>query len=161
MRKAFSILELLIAIALAGAMAIFTFNVIDINTITKDATKAELQSDLNLITSAVLQCKELSSMMPIENNGSIANDTNLSDLDCNTSTTYSLDGGRGYFMPTTLTGFTIYQATQNGDEFYISTTAEKDSKYDEILQELNTTYSTQQYVLTYTTTANLKFYISR
>ena len=162
MRKAFSIIELFFAIALAGAMAIFTATFFDITAIFKETTKSKFQSDLNLITTAVLQCKELSTIMPIESNGSLANDSNLSDLECNTSTPYALDGGRGYFIPPAPTGFTKYKATQNADEFYIATTAGINTNADDVLKDLNTTYSAQQYVLTHdATTAYLNFYISR
>jgi len=164
MRKAFSLIELLITVALAGAMAIFTFSsYIDTTTISKDHIKTQLQPHFNMLTASILQCKELSNAMPIDSNGSIlASDTLITSLDCNTSTPYSLDGGKGYFMPVTINGFTDYKATENATEFYISTTADIDSTNDEALQDLNSTYSTQQYVLTYdATTAYLKFYISR
>ncbi len=162
MRKAFSLIELLITIALAGAMAIFSFSYIDSTTLSKDTITTQLQSHLNLITSAIFQCKELSNSMPIQSDGSLANNTLLNTLDCNTSTPYQLDGGKGTFIPPPLNNFTDYRATQNGSEFYISTTTTINSRNDDVLKDLNSTYSAQQYVLTYdTSTAYLNFYISR
>lgn len=163
MRKAFSLIELLITVALAGAMAIFISSFIDIDTLTKDNVKTQLQSHLNIISSSILQCKELSNAMPIDSNGSIlANNTPLNSLECNTTTPYSLDGGKGSFIPPSLSGFTSYTATESGDEFYISTTTPITSRNYDVLKDLNTTYSSQQYVLTDdTTTATLNFYLSR
>ncbi len=162
MRKAFSLIELLITIALAGAMAIFSFSYIDSTTLSKDTIKTQLQSHLNLITSAIFQCKELSNSMPVQSNGSLANNTLLNTLECNTSTPYRLDGGKGTFIPPPLNNFTEYRATHNGSEFYISTTTTINSRNDDVLKDLNSTYSPQQYVLTYdTSTASLNFYISR
>lgn len=100
--------------------------------------------------------------MPIQSNGSLANNTLLNTLDCNTSTPYPLDGGKGTFIPPPLNNFTDYTATQNGSEFYITTTTAINSRNDDVLKDLNSTYSAQQYVLTYdTSTAYLNFYISR
>ncbi len=162
MRKAFSLIELLLTVALAGAMAIFSFSYIDSATLSKESIKTELQSHLNLISSAIFQCKELSNSMPIQSNGSLANNTLLNTLDCNTSTPYPLDGGKGTFIPPPLNNFTDYTATQNGSEFYITTTTAINSRNDDVLKDLNSTYSAQQYVLTYdTSTAYLNFYISR
>lgn len=162
MRKAFSLIELLITVALAGAMAIFTVSYYNTTQISKDNIKTQLQSHFNLLSAAILQCKELSDSMPIDTNGTLADNTLLSNLECNTSTPYSLDGGKGYFMPVTIDGFTPYKATQNGSEFYIRTTAEINSRNDEVLQDLNTSYSPNQYQLTYdASTAYLNFYISR
>ena len=162
MRKAFSMIELLIAITLAGVMAIFAFGYMNIDTITKENIKTEFQSQLNLITATILQCKELSGAMPIDANGSLANNSILSSMECNTSTPYVLDGGHGGFIPTSMTGFSDYKATKSGTEFYISTSVDINSLNDEVLQELNSTYSINQYKLIYdTTTAYLNFYLSR
>ncbi len=162
MRKAFSLIELLITVALAGAMAIFTVSYYNTTQISKDNIKTQLQSHFNLLAAAILQCKELSNSMPIDTNGTLASNTLLTNLECNTSTPYALDGGKGYFMPVTIDGFTDYKATQNGSEFYIRTTTDIDSRNDEVLQDLNGSYSSNQYVLTYdATTAYLNFYISR
>ena len=162
MRRAFSLLELLIVIALLGVMAIFSSNYIDITSISKSNIKTEFKSHFNIISSAILYCKELSNVMPIQNGGSPANATLLTVLECNTSTPYLLDGGKGSFIPPPVTGATAYTATQTGSEFYFSTTAVLDSRNDEVLQELESDYSTNQFELTHdATTAYLKFYLSR
>jgi len=162
MRKAFSLIELLITVALAGAMAIFISSFIDIDTLSKDNIKTQLQSHLNIISSSILQCKELSNVMPIDSDGSLANNTLLNSLECNTTTPYPLDGGKGSFIPPALSDFTSYTATEIGSEFYISTTTPITSRNYDVLKDLNTTYSSQQYVLTDdTTTATLNFYLSR
>lgn len=162
MRKAFSLIELFITIALAGVMAVFITSFIDLDTLNKDTLKTQFNSHLNLISSAILQCKEFSNIMPIQNDGSLASDTLLNTLECNTTTPYNLDGGHGAFIPQALMDFTDYLATQTNDEFYISTTTPLDSRNYEVLVDLNTTYSTQQYVLTDdNATATIKFYLSR
>jgi len=162
MRKAFSLIELLIVITLSGVMAILAFNYLNMETISKENIKLELQSHFNIITATILQCKEYSNIMPIQSNGSEASDTLLNTLDCNTSTPYSLDGGKGSFIPPPLNNFTAYTATQNASEFYFSTTTGINSYNDEVLQELQNSYSTSQYELTSNaTTTTLKFYLSR
>ena len=139
MRKAFSLLELLLVIALSGVMAFFTYNFTDAVSLSKDSIKAELQSHLNLISASIFQCKELSNSMPVDVNGSLASNSPLSGLECNTSTPYQLDGGKGTFIPLPVTGFTAYTATQNGSEFYITTTTAINSRNDDALKDLNTT----------------------
>ncbi|MCW8894801.1 MAG: prepilin-type N-terminal cleavage/methylation domain-containing protein [Sulfurimonas sp.] len=162
MRQAFSLLELLLAIALAGVMAYTASFYLDIDSISKQNVKTQLQSHFNIITSVILQCKEHSNVFPIQSNGSLASGTLLSTLECNTTTPYQLDGGKGSFIPPALDNFTAYTATQNGSEFYFSTTTAINSVNDEVLLELNTTYSPNQYELTHdATTAFLNFYLSR
>jgi hypothetical protein len=162
LRKAFSLIEIFIAIALSGVMAFTAFFYLDTDTISKDNIKTQLQSHFNIITSVILQCKEYSNIFPIQSDGSLASSTLLNTLECNTTTPYLLDGGKGSFIPPALDNFTQYTATQTGTEFYFSTTTAINSVNDEILLELNTTYSPNQYELTYdATTAFLTFYLSR
>ncbi len=162
MRKAFSLLELFVAITLAGVMALFAFNYLNTKTLSKENIKLELQSHFNIITATILQCKEYSNIMPIQSDGSEASNTLLNTLDCNTTTPYSLDGGKGSFIPPPLNNFTAYTATQNISEFYFSTTTTINSYNDEVLQELLSRYSINQYELTSdATTTTLKFYLSR
>ncbi|MEA3371688.1 MAG: prepilin-type N-terminal cleavage/methylation domain-containing protein, partial [Campylobacterota bacterium] len=162
MRKAFSLIELLIVITLAGVTAILAFNYLNMESISKNNIKLELQSHFNIITATILQCKEYSNIMPIQSGGSEASDTLLSTLECNTTTPYQLDGGKGAFIPPPLNDFTAYTATQNASEFYFSTRTSINSYSDEVLQELQTNYSTNQYELTSdATTTTLKFYLSR
>ena len=162
MRKAFSLLELFIAIAFTGAITYVTMSLINTKSLSKESIKLELKSHLNLITATILQCKEYSGIMPVQIGGSLASNTLLNSLECNTSTTYPLDGGKSSFIPTPLNLFTPYTATQLGSEFYFSTTAQINSYQHEALEELNTTYSPNQYELTDDgTTATLNFYLSR
>ena len=162
MRRAFSLLELLIVIALSGVMAILAFNYRDMTAISQENIKLELQSHFNIITATILQCKEYSGIMPIQSNGSEASATLLNSLDCNTTTPYSLDGGKGSFIPLPLNNFTAYTATQNASEFYFSTTTNINSYNDTVLQELQANYSVKQYELvSNATTTTLKFYLSR
>jgi prepilin-type N-terminal cleavage/methylation domain-containing protein len=162
MRKAFSLIELLITVALAGAMAIFTVSFINTESISKENIKTELLSHFAILSATILQCKELSNAMPVQAGGALASSTLLNTMECNTTTPYLLDGGKGNFIPVPLTGFTAYTATQNGSEFYFSTTTEVNSTNDEVLQSIQSSFSTNQYSLTHdTTTAYLKFYLSR
>lgn len=162
MRQAFSLLEIFMAIVLAGMMAYTASFYLDTKSITKQNIQTQLQSHFNIITSVILQCKEYSNVFPLQSDGSLANNTLLSSLECNTSTPYALDGGKGSFIPPALENFTPYRATQNGSEFYFSTTTALGSTNHDVLQELNDTYSPNQYVLTSdATTAYVKFYLSR
>lgn len=162
MRQAFTLFELMISIVLAGAMVIFAVSFLDTSTLSKENIKSQLQSHFSLISAASFQCKELSGAMPVENNTTLANGTLVSSLECNTSTPYQLDGGKGIFIPPAISGFTDYNATQNGTEFYFSTSTTINSTNDNALKDLNSSYSTNQYVLSYdATTATLKFYLSR
>ncbi len=162
MRQAFSLLELLLAIALGGVMAIYASLYLNTTTISRENIKLELQSHFNIITTTILQCKDLSNSMPIQDDGSLADNTLLNLLECDTSTPFPLDGGKSGFIPKPLLNFTAYTASENGSEFYFSTSTEIDSINDEALQELESGYSTNQYELTYdATTAYLKFYLSR
>lgn len=143
-------------------MAVLSFNYLNISTLSKENIKTKLQSQINLITATVFQCKEYSNSFPIQNGGLLANDSLLNSLECNTSTPYALDGGKNSFIPIPIAGFTSYTATQKGNEFYFSTSAELNSNNDEALKELNSTYSANQYELIYVeTNATLNFYISR
>jgi prepilin-type N-terminal cleavage/methylation domain-containing protein len=108
MKNAFSMIELLIAITLMGVMATLAFNYINIETISKENIKTEFQAQLNLITATILQCKELSNAMPIDANGSLANNSILSSMDCNTTTPYALNGGHSGFIPATMRDFSAF-----------------------------------------------------
>ena len=150
------------SVALLGATTIYTVSLINTEYVSIENIKLELKSHINIITATVLQCKEYSGIMPVQSDGSLASDTLLDSLECNTTTPYPLDGGKGSFIPSALSQFTPYKATQNGDEFYFSTSTKVDSYQYEVLQELNSTYSTQQYELDVNSTdASLKFYLSR
>jgi prepilin-type N-terminal cleavage/methylation domain-containing protein len=161
MKKAFSLIELLLTIALSGVMVILSFNYLNTSTLSKQNTKTQFQSHLNIITATIFQCKELSDAMPIQSGGSLASDTFLDTLECNTSSPYSLDGEKGAFIPEPLTGFTNYTAKQIGNIFYFTTTTPLVSNNYEVLRELQSAYSTKQYELIDDgTTATLNFYLS-
>ncbi|WP_245535152.1 hypothetical protein [Sulfuricurvum kujiense] len=118
---------------------------------------------MNLIESMVFQCKSLSEQFPKELNASVdASNTLLTELECNTSTPYSLDGGRNGFVPVSPSGFNPYTATESGSAFYIMTSAENNSTQDKALKELILNYTSQQATLEHNlTSARFKFYLSR
>jgi len=161
-KKAFSLIELLVAITLLGVMAILSFSYLNVTTLSKQNIKTEFQSHLNIITATILQCKDLSNTMPTQAGEVLASGTLLNTLTCNTSPTYQLDGGHGSFIPPPLLNFTAYKATQVGEIFYFTTTTPLASANYEVLQELQNSYSVNQYSLTDNgTTATLNFYLSR
>lgn len=141
-------------------MVTLSFNYLDVSTLSKQDTKTQLQSHFNIISAIVLQCKELSNVMPIQNGGSLASDTLLNTLECNTSTPYEINGGRGAFIPKALNSFTEYKATQIGSQFYFSTSTTMNSSNDEVLQDLQSNYSANQFIYD-APTASMKFYLSR
>jgi len=161
LKKAFSIIELIVAIILLGIMATLSINYYNTSTISKQSIKSQLQSHLEIITATVLQCKELSGIMPLQDDGSLADDTDLNTLECNTTTTYKIDGQRGGFIPKPLKDFTTYKATQTDNEFYFKTTTPLGSYNDDVLVELNSTYSSSQYELSDDgNDRTMKFYLS-
>ena len=143
-------------------MASLSINYYNTSTISKNNIKAELRSHFQIITSTILQCKELSGVMPLQVGGDEASDTLLNTLECNTTPTYKLDGGRNSFIPPALQGFSEYKATQSGSEFYFSTSANLNSFNEDVLRDMESSYSTNQYNLTQDATSiYLKFYLSR
>jgi prepilin-type N-terminal cleavage/methylation domain-containing protein len=162
LKKAFSLIELLVAVTLIGVMAILSFSYLNVATLSKQNIKTEFQSHLNIITATILQCKDLSNSMPTQALEVPANNTFLNTLVCNTTPTYSLDGSHGAFIPKPMLNFTAYKATQIGNIFYFTTTTPLNSSNYEVLQDLQNIYSANQYELTNDgTTATLNFYLSR
>ena len=162
MKRAFSLIELLLTIALSGVMVALLVNYINISTLSKQNIKTELQSHLNIISATILQCKDLSNTLPTQAGEIAANATLLSTLICNTSPSYALDGGHGSFIPPPLNNFTPYSATQSGAIFYFTTTTPLNSANYEVLQELQADYPLNQFELTNDgTTATFNFYLSR
>ncbi len=147
MKHAFSLLELLLAIAFSGVMAWLLLNYTDFTTINKQNIKSTLQTHIQTISEAILQCKTLSSQYPLQTDGSLAGDTAVAQLECNTTTPYPLDGGEGVFIPPAQNGFDTYSATQSGSAFYFSTAAALGSMQEEVLRDLNGSYSQNQYIL--------------
>lgn len=162
-RKAFTLVELAITIFLAALLGSMGYFYLNTSTIKRTQYKTAVQSQINLIESMVFQCKSLSEQFPKElNTTTNASNTLLTDLECNTSTPYSFDGGKNGFVPLPPTGFTPYRATESGSQFYILTTADKNSIQDEALQKLILNYTSTQAVLEHnSTSATFKFYLSR
>lgn len=161
-KKAFTIVELAMAVFLAGVMGALGYYYINTSSLKRSQYKTTLQSQINLIESMVFQCKNLSEQMPNQVGGADALDTNLTNLECNTSTPYAFNGGRNGFVPVPPTGYTAYTATETGSTFYITTTADNNSTQDEAFKKLILNYTSQQADLNHSaTTATFKFYLSR
>lgn len=161
-KKAFTLVEVILTIILVGVISALGYFYLDINSLKRSQYKTAVQSQINLIESMVFQCKSLSEQMPNQVGGTNASDTNLTSLECNTSTPYAFDGGRNGFVPIPPTGFTAYTATEAGTVFYITTTAENNSTQDEALVSLVLNYTSTQASLDHNaTSATFKFYLSR
>lgn len=148
---------------LAGLMGALTYYYINLSTLNRSQYKSALQSHFNLIESMVFQCKSLSEQFPKELDTSTnASNTLLTELECNTSIPYSLNGGRNGFIPLPPTGFTPYKATESGSIFFIATSADNNSTQDDALKSLILNYTPQQASLEHNaTSAIFKFYLSR
>lgn len=162
-RSAFTQIEIAMTVFLAGLMGALTYYYINLSTLNKSQYKSTLQSHFNLIESMVFQCKSLSEQFPKELDTSVsASDTLLTELECNTSVPYSLNGGRNGFVPLPPTGFTPYKATETGSIFYVMTSADNNSTQDDALKSLILNYTAQQASLDHNATSALfKFYLSR
>lgn len=161
-KKAFTLIEIILTIFLVGVISALGFYYISSTNLKQAQYTTTLQSQFNLIESMVFQCKSLSEQMPNQVGGANAADTNLSALECNTSTPYTFDGGRNGFVPVPPTGFTSYTATESGSVFYIMTTADNNSTQDEALKSLVLNYTSVQATLDHNaTSASFKFYLSR
>ena len=162
-RSAFTQIEIAMTVFLAGLMGALTYYYINLSTLNRSQYKSALQSHFNLIESMVFQCKSLSEQFPKELNSSTnASDTLLTELECNTSTPYSLNGGKNGFIPLPPTGFAPYKATETGSVFYVMTSADNNSTQDDALKDLILNYTSQQASLDHNaTSAIFKFYLSR
>ncbi|MDP2077875.1 MAG: prepilin-type N-terminal cleavage/methylation domain-containing protein [Sulfuricurvum sp.] len=161
-KKAFTLIEVALTIFLVGVISTLGYFYLNTDNLKRSQYKTAIQSQINLIESMVFQCKSLSEQMPNQVGGADASDTNLTSLECNTSTPYAFDGGRNGFVPVPPTGFTAYTATETGTEFYIMTTAENNSTQDEALVSLALNYTSTQATLDHNaTSATFKFYLSR
>jgi Tfp pilus assembly protein PilE len=161
--KAFTLLELAITIFLAGLLGSLGYFYLNTSSLKKSHYTTALQSHINLVESMIFQCKSLSEQFPKELDTSTnASDTLLTELECNTSTPYSFNGGRNGFVPIPPTGFSPYKATESGNTFYIFTSAENNSTQHEALQKLIVNYNSQQATLeSNATSTTFKFYLSR
>jgi type II secretory pathway pseudopilin PulG len=161
-KNAFTIIELAMTVFLAGVMGAVGYYYINTSSLKRSQYKTAVQSQINLIESMVFQCKSLSEQMPNQADGTNASDTNLTALECNTSTPYQFNGGRNGFVPVPPTGFSAYTATETGTVFYITTTAENNSTQDEALGSIALNYTSTQATLDHNaTSATFKFYLSR
>lgn len=162
-RSAFTQIEIALSVFLAGLMGALTYYYINLSSLNKSQYKSALQSHFNLIESMVFQCKSLSEQFPKELDSSTnASNTLLTELECNTSIPYSLNGGRNGFIPLPPTGFTPYKATESGSIFFIATSADNNSTQDDALKNLILNYTPQQASLEHNaTSAIFKFYLSR
>ena len=144
-RSAFTQIEIAMTVFLAGLMGALTYYYINLSTLNRSQYKSALQSHFNLIESMVFQCKSLSEQFPKELNSSTnASNTLLTELECNTSTPYSLNGGKNGFIPLPPTGFAPYKATETGSVFYVMTSADNNSTQDDALKDLILNYTSQQ-----------------
>lgn len=161
-KKAFTLIEIIITILLVGIMAALGYFYFNMSTMNRSKYISILQAQFNVIEAMTFQCKSLSEQMPNQATGADAAETNLTLLECNTSTPYAFNGGKYGFVPVPPTGFTPYTATESGNVFYIATTAENNSTQDEAFKKLILNYTSQQADLNHTaTTATFKFYLSR
>jgi len=162
-KKAFTQIEVALTVFLAGLMGALTYYYVNVSTMNRIQYQSTLQSHFNLLESMVFQCKSLSEQFPKDLNTSTnAANTLLTQLDCNTSTPYSLDGGRNGFVPVPPNGFSTYRATESGSTFYVMTSADNNSTESKALEKLILNYNSRQATLEYNaTSAIFKFYLSR
>lgn len=162
-RNAFTLIEITITVFLIGLMGSLAYFYIKVSKVNEIRYKTTLQSQINLVESMIFQCKHLSEQFPKElDSSSLASNTLLTELECNTSTPYDLDGGRNGFVPVPPSGFGAYKALESGNTFYILTTAENNSTEDNALKSLVVDYTSQQASLEHNaTSAIFKFYLSR
>lgn len=162
-KKAFTQIEIALTVFLAGLMGALTYYYVNVSTMNRIQYQSTLQSHFNLLESMVFQCKSLSEQFPKDLNASTnATNTLLTQLDCNTSTPYALDGGRNGFVPVPSNGFSAYRATESGSIFYIMTSADNNSTESKALEKLILNYTSRQATLEHNaTSAIFKFYLSR
>jgi len=162
-KKAFTQIEVALTVFLAGLMGALTYYYVNVSTMNRIQYQSTLQSHFNLLESMVFQCKSLSEQFPKDLNTSTnAANTLLTHLDCNTTTPYSLDGGRNGFVPVPPNGFSAYRATESGSIFYVMTSADNNSTESKALEKLILNYTSRQATLEHNaTSAIFKFYLSR
>lgn len=164
-KTAFTQVEVALTIFLVGLMGALSYYYINTTTMARIQYQSTLQSHFNLIESMIFQCKSLSNQFPRQiTTSQLASNTLLTQLECNTTVPYSLNGGRNGFVPIPPTGFSAYQATESGTTFYVMTSADNNSTQDNAFKKLILNYNTQQATLDHNTTSGLatfKFYLSR
>lgn len=143
-------------------MAVLFYNYTNYGYFKTQSLKTTLQTNFSSFTQAVLHCQSLSDAFPTQSDGSTASNTPIINLECQTTPSYALDGHDSFFMPMAPNGFDAYTATQNGSEFYLQTAASEGSDFAKALEDLNTSYSPNQYTLnTAGGKINARYYISR
>jgi len=162
-RNAFTQVEVALTIFLVGLMGALSYYYINTTTMARIQYQSTLQSHFNLVESMAFQCKSLSEQFPKElNTSTLATNTLLTELECNTTTPYSLNGGKNGFVPVPPTGFSAYRATESGSTFYVMTSADNNSTQDNAFKKLILNYTSQQATLEHNaTSAIFKFYLSR
>jgi prepilin-type N-terminal cleavage/methylation domain-containing protein len=146
-KKAFSLVELLVAIALSGVMAALFYNYVNYAYYKNQSLKTTIQTHFSSITAAILHCKSVSDLFATQAGGVEASDTPVSELECQSSPPFMLDGYDAFFMPKAPSGFDAYSATQSGNAFYIKTAVDANSDFTQALYDLNASYSSNQYEL--------------
>lgn len=163
-KKAFTQIEVAMTVFLAGLMGALTYYYVNVSTMNRLQYQSTLQSHFNLLESMVFQCKSLSEQFPKDLNATSMNasDTLITQLECNTSTPYSLNGGRNGFVPVPPNGFSAYKATESGNTFYIMTSADNNTTESKAFDKLILNYTSRQATLEHNvTSAIFKFYLSR
>lgn len=162
MRKGFTFFEALLAIALIGVMGAISFYYLNVSTLSSIQQKTQLQSHITLMASMVLECKTLSQSMPKQIGGAAASSTLVSQLECQTSPVYLLNGGKIGFVPLPPSGFDPYAATESGGSFFITLSANQSSAGDKVLESIGGRYLPQQATFHYAGgKALLDIYLSR
>jgi hypothetical protein len=136
---------------------------LNLSTLNSLSYKSTLQSQISLIESMTFQCKSLSEQFPKElDSNTQASNTLLTELECNTTTPYSFNGGKNGFVPIPPTGYSAYRATEAGSTFYVMTYTDNNSTQDDAFKKLIVNYNSQQASLEHNdTSAIFKFYLSR
>lgn len=161
-RKGFTFFEAILSIALIGVMGVISFYYLNVSTLSSTQQKAQLQSHITLLTSMILECKSLSEKMPKQVGGANAVLTPLSQLECQTSPVYLLNGGKSGFVPLAPNGFDPYTASESGGSFFITLSANQGSSGDAVLSSLFSGYLPAQAAFSYAGgKAILDIYLSR
>lgn len=163
MKKAFSLVEVLLAVTLISVIAILsTRNFLNFDTINIYTKSIKLQSDITLITTMIIDCKDTSLSFPKNIDNSPAYENLLRDLECKSDVPYMLDGGKVGFIPQLGSGFSDWFASEVGGSFYIFASAQKNTNHSQILKTLYNSYPKNQvmYDTNSSTTEDIfRFYI--
>jgi type II secretory pathway pseudopilin PulG len=122
-KKSFSLIEILIVIAVISAMAIFTKSYISTDSIFQVKNITLLKSQVVTLTTMLLKCKSKSSQFP-KYNGTNSNDNLFSLLQCPTSPPYDIVSSDSLFSTQEVDNLSSWYATENTAQFvvYVKTT---------------------------------------